>query len=128
METPQQIAHYLGITPTWVDGTSVGGCSFMLHVRHAAVREDVLVVHAAVEAEVLPEVALEPRHVHARATPLHGVQDIDPHVYQHGQEHAATAVIVMEHLDPEFVTQVDEALVVRRVELPVGVHADHRAW
>ena len=36
VETPQQIAHYLGITPTWVDGTSVGGCSFMIHVRHAA--------------------------------------------------------------------------------------------
>ena len=35
-ETPVQIAHYLGITPTWVDGTSVGGCSFMIHVRHAA--------------------------------------------------------------------------------------------
>ena len=35
-ETPVQIAHYLGITPTWADGTSVGGCSFMLHVRHAA--------------------------------------------------------------------------------------------
>ena len=33
---PQSIAHYLGITPRWVDGTSVGGCSFMLHVRHAA--------------------------------------------------------------------------------------------
>ena len=33
---PQQIAHYLGITPKWVDGTGVGGCSFMLHVRHAA--------------------------------------------------------------------------------------------
>jgi acetyl-CoA acetyltransferase len=33
---PQQIAHYLGITPRWVDGTGVGGCSFMLHVRHAA--------------------------------------------------------------------------------------------
>ena len=31
-----EIAHYLGVTPTWVDGTSVGGCSFMLHVRHAA--------------------------------------------------------------------------------------------
>ncbi len=30
-----EVAHYLGITPTWVDGTSVGGCSFMLHVRHA---------------------------------------------------------------------------------------------
>ena len=36
VEKPQQIAHYLGITPTWVDGTSVGGCSFMIHVRHAA--------------------------------------------------------------------------------------------
>ncbi len=35
-ETPNTIAHYLGITPTWADGTSVGGCSFMLHVRHAA--------------------------------------------------------------------------------------------
>ena len=35
-ETPVQIAHYLGITPTWVDGTAVGGCSFMIHVRHAA--------------------------------------------------------------------------------------------
>jgi len=33
---PQQIAHYLGIEPRWVDGTSVGGCSFLLHVRHAA--------------------------------------------------------------------------------------------
>lgn len=35
-ESPTNIAHYLGITPTWADGTSVGGCSFMLHVRHAA--------------------------------------------------------------------------------------------
>ena len=35
-ETPVQLAHYLGMTPTWVDGTSVGGCSFMIHVRHAA--------------------------------------------------------------------------------------------
>jgi acetyl-CoA acetyltransferase len=35
-ESPVAIAHYLGITPTWADGTAVGGCSFMLHVRHAA--------------------------------------------------------------------------------------------
>ena len=35
-ETPTTIAHYLGITPTWADGTAVGGCSFRLHVRHAA--------------------------------------------------------------------------------------------
>lgn len=35
-ESPTNLAWYLGITPTWVDGTTVGGCSFMLHVRHAA--------------------------------------------------------------------------------------------
>jgi len=35
-ESPTGVAHYLGLVPTWVDGTSVGGCSFMLHVRHAA--------------------------------------------------------------------------------------------
>jgi acetyl-CoA acetyltransferase len=34
-EHPTALAHYLGIVPGWVDGTSVGGCSFMLHVRHA---------------------------------------------------------------------------------------------
>ena len=34
-ESPVAIAHYLGIAPRWVDGSSVGGCSFMLHVRHA---------------------------------------------------------------------------------------------
>ncbi len=33
---PTELAHYLGLVPSWVDGTSVGGCSFMLHVRHAA--------------------------------------------------------------------------------------------
>jgi acetyl-CoA acetyltransferase len=33
---PVEVAHHLGITPRWLDGTMVGGCSFMLHVRHAA--------------------------------------------------------------------------------------------
>jgi acetyl-CoA acetyltransferase len=33
---PVQVAHALGITPGWVDGTGVGGTSFLLHVRHAA--------------------------------------------------------------------------------------------
>src|SRR5260370_19550874 len=52
VETPQQIAHYLGITPTWVDRTSVGGCSFMLPVPHAAAAieaglcKTVLITHA----------------------------------------------------------------------------------
>jgi acetyl-CoA acetyltransferase len=34
-ESPVAIAHYLGITPHWLDGTAVGGCSFLIHVRHA---------------------------------------------------------------------------------------------
>src|ERR671933_309954 len=52
VESPQQVCHYLGIKPTWVDGTSVGGCSFMLHVRHAAAAIEaglcntVLITHA----------------------------------------------------------------------------------
>src|ERR1700760_157649 len=33
---PVQVAHALGITPTYMDGTAVGGTSFLLHVRHAA--------------------------------------------------------------------------------------------
>jgi acetyl-CoA acetyltransferase len=50
-ETPVTIAHYLGITPKWVDGTAVGGCSFMIHTRHAAAAiasglcETVLITH-----------------------------------------------------------------------------------
>ncbi|MBI5289134.1 MAG: thiolase, partial [Chloroflexi bacterium] len=35
-QSPVQVAEYLGITPKFVDGTSVGGCSYMLHVRHAS--------------------------------------------------------------------------------------------
>lgn len=35
-EHPWNLATMLGITPSWVDGTNVGGCSFMLHIRHAA--------------------------------------------------------------------------------------------
>ena len=33
--SPVDLSHYLGIVPRWVDGTSVGGCSFLIHVRHA---------------------------------------------------------------------------------------------
>jgi acetyl-CoA acetyltransferase len=34
--SPIAVAQYLGIAPTYMDGTAVGGCSFLLHVRHAA--------------------------------------------------------------------------------------------
>lgn len=35
-ESAPSLANYLGIKPVYADGTMVGGCSFMLHVRHAA--------------------------------------------------------------------------------------------
>lgn len=34
--SPVQVSHYLGLNPTWIDGTFIGGCSFLAHVRHAA--------------------------------------------------------------------------------------------
>ena len=54
-ETPVTITHYLGLTPKWVDGTAVGGCSFMIHVRNAAAAiaswlcETVLITQAVAE-------------------------------------------------------------------------------
>jgi len=38
--SPVEVSFSLGITPTWVDGTMVGGCSFLLHVRHAVAALD----------------------------------------------------------------------------------------
>jgi acetyl-CoA acetyltransferase len=35
-QMPMEISNHLGIVPRWLDSTMVGGCSFMLHVRHAA--------------------------------------------------------------------------------------------
>jgi acetyl-CoA acetyltransferase len=35
-QSPVAVAEYLNITPKYLDGTSVGGCSFMIHVRHAS--------------------------------------------------------------------------------------------
>lgn len=35
-ELPTDVAQYLGIQPQWVDGTSVGGCSWVMLLRHAA--------------------------------------------------------------------------------------------
>jgi acetyl-CoA acetyltransferase len=49
--SPTALAHYLGIVPRYLDGTSVGGCSFLIHVRHAAAAiaaglcETVLITH-----------------------------------------------------------------------------------
>src|SRR5215212_8927831 len=34
--SPAEVGEYLGIEPKYVDGTNVGGCSFLIHVAHAA--------------------------------------------------------------------------------------------
>ena len=34
--SPMETAEYLGIVPKFLDGTAVGGCSFLIHVTHAA--------------------------------------------------------------------------------------------
>ncbi len=50
-EDPILLSSYLGLRPRWIDGTAVGGCSFMMHVRHAAAAisaglcETVLITH-----------------------------------------------------------------------------------
>ena len=33
--SPVAVADYLGIVPSYVDGTSLGGSSYMIHVAHA---------------------------------------------------------------------------------------------
>ncbi len=35
-----ETAEYLGILPRWLDGTQIGGCSFIAHVEHAAAAID----------------------------------------------------------------------------------------
>jgi acetyl-CoA acetyltransferase len=50
--SPVDLAYYLGVTPTYADGTMVGGCSFMMLLRHATAAIDkglcntVLITHA----------------------------------------------------------------------------------
>ena len=49
--SPVEVAHHLGIQARWFDGTAIGGCSYIAHVRHAAAAvasgaaNAVLVVH-----------------------------------------------------------------------------------
>jgi len=51
-EVPTPLCHYLGIEPLWIDGTDVGGCSYIAHIRHAAAAIEaglcttVLITHA----------------------------------------------------------------------------------
>jgi len=59
----------------------------ILHVLRRAAREDVpRVAAAAPEADVLPEVRLQPRGIHARAAGLHRVDHVVAGIDQIGQE------------------------------------------
>lgn len=46
--TANQLAEYLGIIPRYVDGTSVGGCSFIMHVEHAMLALSAGIIKVAV--------------------------------------------------------------------------------
>src|ERR1700761_1860309 len=69
-ETPVQLAHYLGITPPWIEGPAVGGCSFMIHVRHAAaaiesgLAKTILITHGESGKS---RIGNPPRSVHAQS-------------------------------------------------------------
>lgn len=39
-DSPEIVADYLGIRPGWVDGTLIGGCSALAHLRHAVAALD----------------------------------------------------------------------------------------
>jgi acetyl-CoA acetyltransferase len=58
-EGPPGLADYLGIVPTWLDGTFVGGCSFLVHLHHAA---------AAIEAGMAKVIVIS--HAMSRGGPL----------------------------------------------------------
>jgi len=42
-----ETAEYMGIRPRWIDGTQIGGCSFVAHVQHAAAAIDAGLVDVA---------------------------------------------------------------------------------
>jgi acetyl-CoA acetyltransferase len=42
-----ETAEYMGIRPRWVDGTQIGGCSFIAHVQHAMAAIDAGIVDVA---------------------------------------------------------------------------------
>ncbi len=42
-----ETAEYMGIRPRWIDGTQIGGCSFVAHVQHAAAAIDAGLIDVA---------------------------------------------------------------------------------
>ena len=80
---------------------------FPLYVAGGAERQGLLIVHAAVEHQLLAKVArlLLPRH--AFAAPLNGIEHIDANLDQLRQQRSNGAVIMMHHLDAEGVSQID---------------------
>jgi acetyl-CoA acetyltransferase len=65
-EGPAGLADYLGIVPTWLDGTFVGGCSFLVHLHHAA---------AAIEAGMAKMVVIS--HAVSRGGPASNTGYLD---------------------------------------------------
>ena len=69
-----------------------------------------LVVNTAFEDELISEVALKPFALHSGAAPLNGIDDVDTHVDEGGQDFPDGAVAVGVDAGACFVGQVDHAL------------------
>ena len=100
---------------------------FRAHFLRGAEGENALILHRAVEAKLCAELSLQGVQFHARAVPLYRVEDVDAHFDEIGQEGTDGAVVVVQHFDAEFVTEIDKPLHVRAVELTEGVQTDERA-
>jgi acetyl-CoA acetyltransferase len=105
-ELPSLVCDYLGIEARWLDGTDVGGCSNMLHIRHAAAAiqaglcRTVLVVHG--ESGPLRHRSRPGRHAVHRPAPAvrtalrhhrpgHRIDDADRPLHGQIRPHPGTA-------------------------------------
>ena len=80
---------------------------FPANVLDRSVDKRKLIVHGAVEDKPVAEIPRKPFAFHAPASPLHGVQNVDPDLLDHVRDVPANgAVAVVEDVAPAFVDKV----------------------
>jgi NAD(P)-dependent dehydrogenase (short-subunit alcohol dehydrogenase family) len=108
----------------YVAGAVTGECidavtHLLPHLVRCSEGQYLLVLDGAIEAYPVAELRFQLLQIHTRTGPLDGVQNVDTHLNEGRKELATTAVVVVDNFDPELMAQINEAPVVRRVELPV---------
>ena len=97
------------------------------HVLRRAEGHYLLVVDAAVEADLAAERILQFGRLHAGTAALDGVQHVDAHLNEVRYEGPDGAVVVVEHDKVERFREFDRPLHVGPVELAKHLRADHEA-